>query len=152
MYLLTGRVHLTYSAMAWSKYFNIILFFYIFSEELLQKALTNLRNTDGWLNLANYEVSLIVQDESMTQYLKDFKSMFNIIWWRNLRLGNWKLFMKALENHAQNSSYELYTGISGVAQYPTNDNCVKEKLLEMKASKYIIEFSYVKKKSIIYCL
>lgn len=112
-----------------------------------------MRNTDGWLNLANYEVSLIVQDESMTHYLKDFKSMFNIIWWRNLRLGNWKLFMKALENHAHGSSYELYTGISGVAQYPTNDKCVKEKLLEMKASKYIIEFSYVKKQEFInYCL
>ncbi|KAM7352466.1 uncharacterized protein ACRADG_004969 isoform 2-T2 [Cochliomyia hominivorax] len=102
------------------------------SENLLQTTLRDFPSSDVWLNLANFEVSLIIQDGVLETYLNDFKSIFNIIWWRNLRLGNWKRFLNTLSMYAINSSYELYTGTSGVAQYPTNDKCIKEKFLEMK--------------------
>ncbi|XP_065356077.1 uncharacterized protein LOC135950465 [Calliphora vicina] len=102
------------------------------SEELLQTILTDLRKTEEWLNLADYEISSIVQDKSIKKYFDEYKNILNIIWWRNLRLGNWKHFVDTLANYDNNNSYEIYTGTSGVAQYPSDDKWYKEKLLEIK--------------------
>ncbi|XP_065357079.1 uncharacterized protein LOC135951368 [Calliphora vicina] len=102
------------------------------SEEILQKKLNELRKNSEWLNLADFEISSIVQDKTLKTYFDEYKNILNIIWWRNLRLGNWKRFLNTLEDYGQNNSFEIYTGTSGVAEYPTDDKCYKERLLEMK--------------------
>ncbi|XP_037818942.1 uncharacterized protein LOC119608552 [Lucilia sericata] len=102
------------------------------SGTLLKEKLTNLAKTDRWLSLANYEVSSIVQDEMLKKYFKEYDNLLNIIWWRNLRLGNWQRFLNTLKNYAYSNSFEIYTGTSGVAEYPADDKCHKERRLEMK--------------------
>ncbi|XP_037827771.1 uncharacterized protein LOC119615859 [Lucilia sericata] len=101
------------------------------SEELLQEKLTELTEIDEWLNLANYEISSIVQDETLKEYFKEYDNILKTVWWRNLRLGNWKRFQKTLANYAKYNKFEIYTGTSGVAQYPSEDRWYKEKPLEM---------------------
>ncbi|KAI8124772.1 hypothetical protein CVS40_4689 [Lucilia cuprina] len=102
------------------------------NETLLREKLTDLAKTDRWLSLANYEVSSIVQDEILKKYFKEYDNLLQIIWWRNLRLGNWQSFINTLRNYANTNSFEIYTGTSGVAEYPFDDKCHKEKRLEIK--------------------
>ncbi|XP_065357671.1 uncharacterized protein LOC135951864 [Calliphora vicina] len=91
------------------------------NENELQQQLTELSKTNHWLYLAAYEMSPIVQGASYEHYFKEYLSILNTIWWRNLRLGNWKLFMNTLENYAYNNSFQLYTGTSGVVTIPSNN-------------------------------
>ncbi|KAI8124782.1 hypothetical protein CVS40_4687 [Lucilia cuprina] len=101
------------------------------SKNILQEKLTELAKIDEWLNFANYEISSIVQDETLKKYFQEYDNILNTIWWRNLRLGNWKRFQKTLANYAQYNKFEIYTGTWGVARYPSEDRWYKEKLLEM---------------------
>lgn len=96
--------------------------------------------TDEWLNLANYEVSLIAQNDLLAKTLQGYEAIFNVIWWRPLRVGNWKRFQHTLTKYAQNNSYELYVGTSGVAQYPSDSKCYKEKNAELNVS-FVVVFS-----------
>ncbi|KAM7352464.1 uncharacterized protein ACRADG_004968 [Cochliomyia hominivorax] len=102
-----------------------------FTESELQQQLLNLTNINSWLNLANYELSSIVQGNSYKKYFNEYINILNTIWWRNLRLGNWKLFMDTLENYAHNNSFQLYSGTSGIVQVPTFKKDVYE-ILEIK--------------------
>ncbi|KAI8124984.1 hypothetical protein FF38_09491 [Lucilia cuprina] len=97
----------------------------------LQQQLTDMSKTNPWLNLANYEISPIVQGVSYEYYFNEYVNMLNTIWWRNLRLGNWKLFMNTLENYAYNNSFQLYTGTSGEVRFPRK-NLLDYDLLKIK--------------------
>ena len=93
-----------------------------FSDLELQEQLKEMSENNFWLKLANYEISSIIQGKSYQKYFQEYTNQLNVIWWSNLRLGNWKRFMDTLETYAYNNSFQLYTGTSGVVRKPDGND------------------------------
>ncbi|KAI8124985.1 hypothetical protein FF38_09493 [Lucilia cuprina] len=104
----------------------------IINNNLLQQQFINLYELNPLLSFANYEVSSIVQGHSYAEYFKEYNVFLNIIWWRNLRLGNWKMFINTLENYAINNRFEILTGTSGIVELPINLTEKHSKKLELE--------------------
>ena len=94
----------------------------LFSNLDLQEQLKEMSEHNFWLQLANYEMSSIIQGKSYRNYFQEYLNLLNTIWWSNLRLGNWKRFMDTLETYAYNNTFQLYTGTSGVARRPNGND------------------------------
>lgn len=93
--------------------------------------MAHLHKTNFWLHLTHYEIASIVQGDSYANFFKEFNNILDIIWWRYLRVGNWKRFMNTLEYYAYNNSYQLYTGTSGAVKFPIEGNCAQNNVLEI---------------------
>lgn len=78
----------------------------------------------------------IIQGKTFKEYFKEFSDTLNIIWWRNLRLGNWKNFFKVLENYANNNSFQVYAGTSGAVKIPST-NSGENNILELQVNKSV---------------
>ncbi|XP_065356078.1 uncharacterized protein LOC135950466 [Calliphora vicina] len=102
------------------------------TNELLQQNLKDLSRLNPLVSFADLEVSSIVQGHSYAKYFKEYNDFLNIIWWRNLRLGNWKLFINTLENYAGKNSFQIFTGTSHMLELPLNLTHKQSKKLELK--------------------
>ncbi|XP_067633458.1 uncharacterized protein [Eurosta solidaginis] len=75
-----------------------------------------------------FEFDSIIQDESLKIELYDFKYIFNIMWWRQLRQENWHFFLDALTERTQTVKYMVNVGTFGNVTIPAaQENCTSSK-------------------------
>ncbi|XP_037903654.1 uncharacterized protein LOC119647001 [Hermetia illucens] len=84
-------------------------------------------------------------------YSKDFSNSSMIAWWKNLRLGNWKLIEETIANIATDKFYDVYAGTSGVVTYPLSGNCMVQEELTFKEDQFVRQvplyvWNYVKQR------
>ncbi|XP_073826275.1 uncharacterized protein [Musca autumnalis] len=74
-----------------------------------------------WINFAKYERKSLIQNDNFYKSLDgQFAGFFEITWWPVLRLGNWLLYERALNQHLQEThiNYEVFSGVSGSVSAP----------------------------------
>lgn len=92
----------------------------------------NLSKSNILLSFANYEIRPLVQGKSYAKYLNEFHDFLNTIWWHNLRVGNWKLFIDTLETNAHNNTFRLISGSLGKLEIPRELTSKQSEILELK--------------------
>ena len=79
--------------------------------------------TNFWLRIADFEIGNIVQTNAYYKAAFEENAIyFNIVWWKDLRTGNWRRFIELLEARSRNVTYDLYTGITGELRVPVATN------------------------------
>lgn len=77
------------------------------------------------MKFANYQNHSIIQNTKLYhKYFNNFGGLLDFGWWPGLRLGNWRLYEEALEQHidATDYDYDILAGISGKISIPVNVN------------------------------
>uniref|UniRef100_A0A1A9ZCU0 SRCR domain-containing protein n=1 Tax=Glossina pallidipes TaxID=7398 RepID=A0A1A9ZCU0_GLOPL len=98
----------------------------------LQNYFETLSKKNPWLQLTRYEYANIIQSGPFVNYFNQYHQLLDILWWKNLRVANWRHFMNALEQHTTIYSYMIYTGTLDVVQIPVWSNPGEFEYLEVQ--------------------
>ncbi|KAM7351082.1 uncharacterized protein ACRADG_004067 [Cochliomyia hominivorax] len=80
----------------------------------------------NWLSTLNYDFNSIIQHSKLDSIFNEHYSfLLEFLWWPNLRLHNWRNYIKALESHVESDhqTYDILAGVSGVVEIPQLEEC-----------------------------
>lgn len=113
----------------------LIFFFFFCRNDDLQSYFEKLSKKNPWLQLTRYEYANIIQGGPFIDYFNQYYQLLDILWWKNLRVANWRHFMHALEQHTTIYNYMIYIGTLDVVQVPVWSNPGEFEYLEVQVSK-----------------
>lgn len=82
-----------------------------------------------WMQFSQYENHSLIQDPIL--YRKSYGKLGGLLeldWWPNLRLGNWRLYERALREHieADKAIYDILAGTSHIVGVPSFEGACGE--------------------------
>ena len=73
---------------------------------------------DDWFKYLNYDYKSLIQYTAETTDLSEYEKLFHVVWWQNLRIGNWQLFKTLLNSRTQRDDHLIAEGTWGTLSAP----------------------------------
>uniref|UniRef100_W8BSC7 Uncharacterized protein n=1 Tax=Ceratitis capitata TaxID=7213 RepID=W8BSC7_CERCA len=97
---------------------NLNTYFSFMSPTEFNQQFSHLKRTIPLLETYDYDYVSLLQGTPLQEELAEFTHIFNTMWWRNLRIGNWRFYMDALATRSKHISYRVYMGTTGLMRIP----------------------------------
>ncbi|XP_054740891.1 uncharacterized protein LOC129246250 [Anastrepha obliqua] len=101
---------------------NLNTYFSFMSQGEFSMELENVKEKESILENYDFDYVSLLQDGPLQDEFAEFTHIFNTMWWRNLRIGNWRFFLDALAARSRVLSYRVYVGTSGQMRLPDTSN------------------------------
>ncbi|XP_011184402.2 uncharacterized protein At3g18150 [Zeugodacus cucurbitae] len=97
---------------------NLNTYFSFMSQAEFNQQLAVVKRAVPILETYDFDYVSLLQDTPLQNEFAEFAHIFNTMWWRNLRLGNWRFYLDALAARSKLISYRVYIGTSGKLRIP----------------------------------
>ncbi|XP_011205980.2 uncharacterized protein LOC105228068 [Bactrocera dorsalis] len=97
---------------------NLNTYFSFMSQTEFKQQLDNVKRTVPLLETYDFDYVSLLQDVPLQAEFAEFAHIFNTMWWRNLRIGNWRFYLDALIARSKLIPYRVYVGTSGELRIP----------------------------------
>lgn len=76
-----------------------------------------------WFHFGQFEYASTVPESVSEQLRENLSSLFNIMWWSYLRMGNWKRYQDKLREYvASSGGMKILSGTFGEVRVPVNES------------------------------
>ncbi|XP_067633462.1 uncharacterized protein [Eurosta solidaginis] len=104
---------------------NLNTYFSFMSQDAFNKELENIKKEISILETYDFDYVSLLQDVPLQDEFAEFSHIFNTMWWRNLRIGNWRFYLEALSARAKEITYRVYMGTWGEMRLPETGSANK---------------------------
>lgn len=93
-------------------------YYFFCSQAEFSQQLGNVKRAVSILETYDFDYVSLLQDTPLQDEFAEFVHIFNTMWWRNLRIGNWRFYLEALDARSKLIPYKVYVGTSGELRIP----------------------------------
>ncbi|XP_037934090.1 uncharacterized protein LOC119668597 isoform X2 [Teleopsis dalmanni] len=111
--------------------FDKYLYFNIMSTQSFQAQLNDIKLRNSILDGVEFDYSNIADASKFSAH----DNILKIVWWKNLRFGNWRRYLEILKQRAKSVQYLVYLGTAGIISIPKENHIQNQTLLN--APEYI---------------
>ncbi|XP_037936632.1 uncharacterized protein LOC119670445 isoform X2 [Teleopsis dalmanni] len=110
---------------------NYELYFNFMSTQSFEAQLNDIKLRNSILDGVEFDYLNIADASKFSAH----DNILNIVWWKNLRYGNWRRYLEILKQRAKSVQYLVYLGTAGIITIP-NENYIQNQTL-LNAPEYI---------------